>query len=79
MRGRSRRQKDVICDVISVASGNGVWLTLDELAKLTHYPPASISSQLRKLRQEDYVLDKRMRALSDESGGVIWEYQLRRA
>jgi DNA-binding IclR family transcriptional regulator len=30
-------------------------LTLDELAKLTHYPPASIFAQLRHLRKPRLV------------------------
>ena len=30
-------------------------LTLDELAKLTHYLPASISAQLRHLRKPEYA------------------------
>jgi hypothetical protein len=61
------------------------WLTLDELSKLTHYPPASISAQLRHLRKPEYggyAVEKRPRAvgkvLRGEDFGTIWEYQLRR-
>jgi hypothetical protein len=61
------------------------WLTLDELAKLTHYPPASISAQLRHLRKPrfgGFVVDKRPRefgrAMRGEEFGTVWEYQLRR-
>jgi hypothetical protein len=61
------------------------WLTLDELAKLTHYPPASISAQLRHLRKPEcggFVVDKRPRefgrAMWGEEFGTVWEYQLRR-
>lgn len=42
-----RRQRDVLCDVMLSVSQCDTWLTLDELAMLTHYPPASISAQLR--------------------------------
>jgi hypothetical protein len=61
------------------------WLTLDELAKLTHYPPASISAQLRHLRKPEFggfVVEKRSRAfgkaMRGEEFGTVWEYQLRR-
>jgi hypothetical protein len=61
------------------------WLTLDELAKLTHYPPASISAQLRHLRKQQFggfVVRKRQRTsgkiLRGEDFGTVWEYQLRR-
>src|SRR6266478_4041817 len=61
------------------------WLTLDELAKLTHYPPASISAQLRHLRKPEnggFVVDKRPRKLGavlrGEDFGTVWEYQLKR-
>jgi hypothetical protein len=62
------------------------WLTLDELAKLTHYPPASISAQLRHLRKPEnggFVVDKQPRELGallrGEDFGTVWEYQLKRA
>jgi len=61
------------------------WLTLDELAKLTHYPPASISAQLRHLRKPEYggfAVKKRPRTvgavLRGEDFGTVWEYQLKR-
>ena len=84
-RNARRRQRDVLCDVMLSARECETWLTLDELAKLTHYPPASISAQLRHLRKPEhggYVVDKRPRAageiLRGEDFGVVWEYQLRR-
>jgi len=49
-----RRQRDVLCDVMLSARQCETWLTLDELARLTHYPPASISAQLRHLRKPEY-------------------------
>jgi hypothetical protein len=81
-----RRQRDVLCDVMLSARQCETWLTLDELAKLTHYPPASISAQLRHLRKPEYggfVVEKQPRivggVLRGEDFGTVWEYQLRRA
>jgi hypothetical protein len=80
-----RRQRDVLCDVMLSARECETWLTLDELAKLTHYPPASISAQLRHLRKPQFgafVVEKRPRKmgrdLRGEDFGAIWEYQLTR-
>jgi hypothetical protein len=81
----TRRQRDVLCDVMLSARECRAWLTLDELAKLTHYPPASISAQLRHLRKPQYggfALDKRPRAVGKairaEELGTVWEYRLSR-
>ena len=86
LRGARRRQRDVLCDVMLSARQCETWLTLDELAKLTHYPPASISAQLRHLRKPEYggyAVEKRPRAagkvLRGEDFGTVWEYQLKRA
>src|SRR5215831_1414341 len=80
-----RRQRDVLCDVMLGATQCGTWLTLEELAKLTHYPPASISAQLRHLRKQEfggYEVEKRQRLagriLQGEDFGTIWEYRLQR-
>ena len=80
-----RRQRDVLCDVMLSARECETWLTLDELSKLTHYPPASISAQLRHLRKPQFgafVVEKRLRqagrVLRDEDFGAVWEYQLTR-
>jgi hypothetical protein len=80
-----RRQRDVLCDVMLSARQCETWLTLEELAKLTHYPQASISAQLRHLRKPEYggfVVEKRPRELDavlrGEDFGTVWEYQLRR-
>lgn len=80
-----RRQRDVLCDVMLSASQCDAWLTLEELAKLTHYPPASISAQLRHLRKQEfggYEVEKRQRLsgriLHGEDFGTVWEYRLRR-
>src|SRR6267143_2022890 len=81
-----RRQRDVLCDVMLSARQCETWLTLDELAKLTHYPPASISAQLRHLRKPEYggyAVEKRPReagkVLRGEDFGTVWEYQLKHA
>ncbi|HET8923834.1 MAG TPA: hypothetical protein VFN26_12675 [Candidatus Acidoferrum sp.] len=73
-------------DVLFSARECETWLTLDELAKLTHYPPASISAQLRHLRKPQYGgyrVEKRPRisnaSLRGEDFGTVWEYQLKRA
>ena len=79
-----RRQREVIRDVMLSAGQCATWLTLDELAKLTHYPPASISAQLRHMRKPRFGayevvkrnrrVDKAMRA---EGFGTVWEYSVR--
>jgi len=80
-----RKQREVIRDVMLSAGQCATWLTLDELAKLTHYPPASISAQLRHLRKPRYgsfpvvkrcrAVDKAMRA---DGFGAVWEYSVQR-
>jgi hypothetical protein len=78
-----RRQREVIRDVMLSAGQCATWLTLDELAKLTHYPPASISAQLRHLRQPRngaHAVVKRCRttnkAMRAEGFGAVWEYSV---
>ena len=80
-----RRQRDVLCDVMLSASQCDTWLKIEELAMLTHYPPASISAQLRHLRKREfggYEVEKRQRLsgriLHGEDFGTVWEYRLRR-
>jgi hypothetical protein len=78
-----RKQREVIRDVMLSAGQCATWLTLDELSKLTQYPPASISAQLRHLRKPEHgafavvkrsrAMDKTMRA---EGFGVLWEYSV---
>jgi hypothetical protein len=79
----SRRQREVIRDVMLSAGQCATWLTLDELAKLTHYPPASISAQLRHLRKPQngaHTVVKRCRtankAMRAEGFGAVWEYSV---
>ncbi len=79
------RQRDIVCDVMLCAAECQAWLTLRELARLTRYGEASISAQLRHLRQPQYgafVVEKQRRK-EDEVGrlaqqGPVWEYRLRR-
>lgn len=79
----ARKQREVIRDVMLSAGQCASWLTLEELARLTQYPPASISAQLRHLRKPRYggyavvkrcrVVNKAMRA---EGFGALWEYSV---
>ena len=80
---RLRKQREVIRDVMLSAGQCATWLTLDELAKLTHYPPASISAQLRHMRKPRfgaYEVVKRSRtvnkAMRAEGFGTVWEYSV---
>ena len=80
---RLRIQREVIRDVMLSAGQCATWLTLDELAKLTHYPPASISAQLRHMRKPRfgaYEVMKRCRtvnkAMRAEGFGTVWEYSV---
>src|SRR5437868_14267751 len=86
---RAPLQRDVLRDVMLSASECDTWLTLDELARMTSYPPASISAQLRHLRKTrhgGHRLDKRCRARARNLAGVddrgangpVWEYRLER-
>jgi hypothetical protein len=78
-----RRQREVIRDVMLSAGQCATWLTLNELAKLTLYPPASISAQLRHMRKPQngaYTVVKRCRttnkAMRAEGFGSVWEYSV---
>ena len=78
-----RRLREVIRDVMLSAGQCATWLTLDELAKLAHYPPASISAQLRHLRKPPngaHTVVKRCRtmnkAMRAEGFGAVWEYSV---
>jgi len=87
---RRRLQRDVLRDVMLSAGQCDTWLTLDELARLTGYPPASISAQLRHLRKPRYggfELRKRCRPLRRNGMGAVddrlahgplWEYRVNR-
>lgn len=79
----ARRQREVIRDVMLSAGQCATWLTLEELAKLTHDPPASISAQLRHLRKPRFgafAVVKRARRANEsmrgEGFGTLWEYSV---
>jgi hypothetical protein len=72
-----RTQRETLLMVLRLAAGYEQWLTLEELAGKTKYPPASISAQLRHLRKAEYggwVVEKRRREWVREE--VVWEYKL---
>ena len=79
-----RTQREVLRDVMLSAGECGAWLTLHELASLTHYGEASISAQLRHLgkpRFGGFVVEKRLRENQVVRGteiGSVWEYRLHR-
>ena len=49
-----RSQREVLLDLLRCAVVRDDWMTLDEMAKETSFPPASISAQLRHLRKPRY-------------------------
>lgn len=84
-------QRDVLRAVMLSANEGDTWLTLEELARITRFPAASISAQLRhfrKPRHGGFCLRKRCRAVAKPlSSGVVagfpitgplWEYRLQR-
>jgi hypothetical protein len=83
-RTAPRTQREVLRDVMLSAGACGAWLTLRELAGLTHYGEASISAQLRHLRKPQnggFVVEKRLRVGQVVRGteiGCVWEYRLQR-
>lgn len=89
-RLQRRLQRDVLREVMLSASECNAWLTLEELARITRYPAASISAQLRHFAETAARRLPAAEALAsvDESchvsrgGGVrawpLWEYRLER-
>ena len=72
-----RTQRETLLTVLRLAAGYEQWVTLQELAGKTKFPPASISAQLRHLRKALYggwVVEKRRREWVSEE--VVWEYRL---
>lgn len=79
-------QREILKEVLLVAAESDMWLTLEELARVTKYPPASISAQLRHLRKPEfggYVVEKRRCEVEEAQRSTkrerVWEYQMRRA
>ena len=72
-----RTQRETLLTVLRLAAGYEQWVTLEELAGKTKFPPASISAQLRHLRKAKYggwVVEKRRREWVKEE--LVWEYRL---
>lgn len=75
----------VIRDVMLSADECDTWLTLREIAALTHYGEASISAQLRHLRKTRFGghrVEKRQRVSpgpGEKRRAQVWEYRLRRS
>ena len=82
--GRMPTQLDVVRQVMLLAAQYDSWLTLEELARKTHFPEPSISAQLRHLRKAEhgaFEVDKRRRtsdeALRTNARERVWEYRVR--
>jgi len=80
---RSKRvvstQLEVIRNVMTSAREHKTHLTLAELAVITYYPEASISAQLRRLKNQGHSITKTVREIREFSGGshgIVWEYAL---
>ena len=88
-RGRESRehvptQLEVLRQVLLLAAQYDSWMTLEELARKTKFPEASISAQMRHLRKEEhgaFGVEKRRRewaeALRAGTREKVWEYQVR--
>jgi hypothetical protein len=85
---RLERQRDVIRAVMlqlgepGPKSGTSCWLTLAEIAEMTGYPPASVSAQLRHLRNGTGgyggpLCDVQKRRRGEPRDG-LWEYRVSR-
>jgi hypothetical protein len=86
LRNFAPTQREILKEVLLVAAESDMWLTLEELARVTKYPPASISAQLRHLRKPEfggYVVEKRRCEVEEVQRPTkrerVWEYQMRRA
>ena len=79
---RLRTQLETIREVMLSAAQRDSWLTLREIAAITHYGEASISAQLRHVRKPafgSYVVEKRRRegdAAEGRPAWAGWEYKL---
>ena len=72
---RRRTQREVLLEVLRLAGQYELWMTLEEMANKTKFPPASISAQLRHLRKAacgGWVVEKRRRDWEDG----VWEYRV---
>jgi hypothetical protein len=80
---RMPTQLDVLRQVMLLAAQYDSWMTLEELARKTHFPEPSISAQLRHLRKAEhgaFTVAKRRRtgdeALRTNTHERVWEYQV---
>jgi hypothetical protein len=80
---RMPTQLDVVRQVMLLAAQYDSWITLEELARKTHFPEPSISAQLRHLRKAEhgaFTVAKRRRtsdeALRTNARERVWEYQV---
>jgi len=80
---RMPTQLDVVRQVMLLAAQYDSWMTLEELARKTHFPEPSISAQLRHLRKQQhgaFTVSKRRRAsdeaLRSNTRERVWEYQV---
>ena len=75
---RQRRpQREILLEVMRIAAQYETWVTLEELAGKTKFPPASISAQLRHLRKARFggwKVERRRREVVKEE--LVWEYRL---
>ena len=77
MKRQRRPQREILLEVLRIAAQYEAWVTLEELAGKTKFPPASISAQLRHLRKARYggwTVERRRRTWVGE--GLVWEYRL---
>lgn len=81
---RMPTQLEVLRGVMLHAAESDGWMTLEELARKTKFPEASISAQLRHMRKEKhgaYRVEKRHRewqeALRTNAKERVWEYRVR--
>ena len=84
-RESTRTQLQIVRDVMLSAAECDAWLTLTEIARITRYGEASISAQLRHLRQPlygEFRVDKRRRdgegtaMRSEIAAPGKWEYRI---
>jgi hypothetical protein len=72
-----RSQREVLLEILRCAAQRDAWLTLEEMARETNFPPASISAQLRHLRKPRYGAWKIQRQQRKSGKAqLLWEYRL---
>jgi hypothetical protein len=77
MKRQRRPQREILLEVLRIAAQYETWVTLEELAGKTKFPPASISAQLRHLRKARFggwTVERRRRTWVGEE--LVWEYRL---